>query len=110
MERPMEFGLHLRVVKIQGDTTVRGGVKVETTKARWTTGLAEPGWRPLRLAGGHVETTALAEPGRATGAGRTRWRPRGGGLSEHWTGGVSQVAEVETTKLSRSVLSCTNCR
>ena len=46
----------------------------------------------------------VVEPG-----GDHEGRPRGGGLSEHWTGGVSQVAEVETTKLSRSVLSCTYC-
>ena len=40
------FGLHLRVVKIQRDTTIRGAVKVDTTEAGrmgWTTELAEPG-------------------------------------------------------------------
>lgn len=76
----MEFGLHLRTVEILLDArTVIGAVKVETTEAgrtRWTTGLIVPGWRPRRLAGGQVETTVLAEPGRATGTGGTRWRPQ----------------------------------
>ena len=46
--------------------TVRGAVEVETTgtgRTRWTAGLVETGWRPRRLAGGQVETTASTEPG-----------------------------------------------
>ena len=66
-----EFGLHLKVVKIQRDTKVRGAVKVDTTEAgrtRWTTKLAEPGWRPLRLHG--------RRPGGDHGVGRARWSHR----------------------------------
>ena len=46
--------------------TVIGAVEVETTgtgRTRWTAGLVETGWRPQRLAGGQVETTASTEPG-----------------------------------------------
>ena len=71
--------------------------------------LVEPGgwqdwqrqeWRPRRLAGGQVETTASTEKAEFTGAGRTRWRPQMGNHKEvdRQSPGLvvgTQVAEVE---------------